>query len=671
MLWDWLTEPSAILTTSTDRRTARLSASLLLAAVTMLIISRLVRTVIAVPESDFNKLTFNINTLVLIICYSLARTRYYRVGTILGITIVLFILYLQTIYRAANDPVHLTDSTVWSAGIVLIGGIIISWRIMVGLVILYGVGLGLLPLFVPGLTFYDVRFSLEFTIGMSALITAAAALRSRDIRRIEEQSAQLVTSESRYRTLLEAGFEAIIIHDNGIILDVNDTVIQLTGYTMPELIGKMTIELVAPDAQAVIAKYYEQRSLETLVYESVLQHKDGHRIDIELRSRAIVYQDEWVRVIAMRDITESKQSREQLKNLYDNLDRVFFSFSAIDIRVLQISPACEKMYGYPPQSFYDDPSIWFTLTHPDDVDGFTNDLLQIANGRRELAPFRIIRKDGEIRWIELLMMPAHDSAGNIVRIDGLATDVTERREIEVQQRELRSERERSLVLRQFITDASHDLRTPLATMYTSLYLLRRISPADEKISRYLDTLETQTTHLSRVLDDLFTMSRLDAPETYIEKYRVDVNQIMENIINGRKEKAAEKQIQLHYVPADAPLWVMADKDYLLVALGHVVTNALQYTPSGGSVTIRNCNLPTKQACVEVEDTGMGIHAAEIPYIFDRFYRSDKARKTDQGGVGLGLSLARKIVEIHDGTILADSTPGKGTTFRIALPLVLQ
>ena len=170
-----------------------------------------------------------------------------------------------------------------------------------------------------------------------------------------------------------------------------------------------------------------------------------------------------------------------------------------------------------------------------------------------------------------------------------------RREIEVQQRELRSERERSLVLRQFITDASHDLRTPLATMYTSLYLLRRVSPPDEKISRYLDPLESQTTHLSRVLDDLFTMSRLDAPETYIEKFRVDINQIMENIVNGRKETAAEKQLELHFQQTDEPLWVMADKDYLLVALGHVVTNALQYTPTGGSVTIRNGRPTSKRS----------------------------------------------------------------------------
>ena len=220
---------------------------------------------------------------------------------------------------------------------------------------------------------------------------------------------QLLTSESRYRTLLEAGFEAIIIHDNGIILDVNDTVLQLTGYSLPEVMGKKTIELVTPDAQAVIAKLYASRTLETLVYESVLQHKDGRRIDIEVRSRAITYQDELVRVIAMRDITESKQSREQLKNLFDNLDRVFFS--AGDVRVLQISQACEKLYGYPPQVFYDDPSLWFKLTHPDDAATFTDDFFQIANGRHELRPFRIIRKDGEIRWVEFMIMPAHNRRG--------------------------------------------------------------------------------------------------------------------------------------------------------------------------------------------------------------------------------------------------------------------
>ncbi len=636
----------------------------------LLIFRRVLAAVLVVPYTNTFAI-FTINLVIVGVGYLISRTRYYRIGTLITVTLIAIEFYAQTVVRAAEDPTHLGETAVWLIAVLLVGGMAISWRVLLLLVAIYIIGLLALPYTVPGVILPNTRFAIEFIASVSILISITAALRTRDIRRMEEQSVQLSTSENRYRTLLDAGFEAIIIHDNGEILDVNDPALRLTGYSNSEIMKMRTIELVAPEAQSVIAQWYKEHNLENLVYESVLLHKDGRHLDIEVRSRAIEYQNKLVRVIAMRDITESKQAREQLKNLFDNLDRVFFSFSAIDIQMIQISPSCEKIYGYPQQAFYDDPSIWFSLTHPDDANRFTEDFQQIVHGQRELRPFRIVRKDGEIRWVEMLIMPAHDSGGNLLRFDGLVADITERRQIEYQQRELRAERERSVVLRQFITDASHDLRTPLATMYTSLYLLRRVSPEDEKISRHLDTLTEQTSHLSRVLNDLFTMSRLDAPETYVEKFRLDINQVMDNIVNSSSEAASEKQIQVRYTPADHPLWVMGDKDYLIMALGHVVTNALQYTPSGGSITIRNIDQPDKKICVEVEDTGIGIHATEMAYIFDRFYRSDKARQTDRGGVGLGLSLARKIVEIHNGSIKAESVPGDGSTFRITLPHMLQ
>lgn len=638
----------------------------------MAVAIRILRTAIHVPESEFNVDTYALTILVMCVCYGVSRTAYYRIGLILAISAVLLVIYIQTVYRAFTNPVHLTDSMAWAVGIVLIGGLVVSWQMMLVEAIAFIVGLAALPLFVPGLTFFDVRFPLEFAIGMTTLITIAAVLRQRDLGRIKQQTADLTTSEVRYRTLLEASFEAIIIHDNGLIIDLNDAVLTMTGHkSAAELIGTMTIHLATPDARPPIAKLYAERPPDDLFYETVLQHIDGSRIDVEVRSRIITYQGQTVRVLAMRDITQSKQANEQIKNLFDSLDRVFYSFSAITGQVLQISPACEKLYGYPPEDFYDDFSLWGRIVHPEDLPLFLDDLLHVTRDHHTMRPCRIIRKDGVERWVEILITPVYNAADELTRFDGLVADITERRQIEAEQRELQSERERSLVLRQFITDASHDLRTPLATLYTSLYLLRRVSPPDENISRYLSTLESQTAHLSRVLDDLFTMSRLDAPETFVEKARIDINQVMDNVLNSHKQVIAQKSLQLHYYPADAPVEVNVDKDYLLMALNHVVKNAIQYTPADGTITIRVCAPNAQNAQIEVADTGIGIQPSEMASIFDRFYRSDRARKTDIGGVGLGLSLARKIVEVHDGKIEAESTPGEGSLFRITLPLMIK
>jgi PAS domain S-box-containing protein len=671
-LWRWLTESSSALTQPIDRRNARLIAALFLMAIVLAVVIRIIRTALHVPESEFNIDTYAVTILVLCVCYGVSRTGHYRTGLILGISAVLMVIYIQSVYRAYTNPVHLTDSMAWAAGIILIGSLVVSWQLMLCLAVAFILGLAALPVFVPGLTFYDVRFPLEFTIGMTALITITAILRQRDLGRIKQQTADLTASEARYRTLLEASFEAIVIHDNGLILDLNDAVLTMTGHkSAAELIGKMTIDLTTPDARPAIAKLYATRSLDSLVYETVLQHTDGGRVDVEVRSRAITYQGQLVRVIAMRDITHSKQANEQIKNLFESLDRVFYSFSAVTGQVLQISPACEKLYGYQPEEFYDDLSLWGKIIHPEDMSLFIEDLMDVTRDQHTMRPFRIIRKDGVLRWVEILITPVYNAADELTRFDGLVADITERRQIEAEQREFHAERERSLVLRQFITDASHDLRTPLATLYTSLYLLRRVSPPDENISRYLSTLETQTAHLSRVLDDLFTMSRLDSPESYLEKSSIDINQIMDNVLNAQKHAVTQKQLQLHYFPSESPLEVMADKDYLLVALNHVVSNAVQYTSDNGSITIRICVPNAKDVQIEVADTGIGIQPSEMAYIFDRFYRSDRARKTDIGGVGLGLSLARKIVEVHEGKIEAESTPGEGSIFRITLPLMLK
>jgi PAS domain S-box-containing protein len=667
-LWHRLTDPPATLTKPTDRRDARVMAIVLTATIFLIVVRRIIIT-LTDPFASDTLLIFSVNLTVVAICYLFSRTRYYRIATITLLIALLLSSYIQTLNRAFNDPVHISEVPMWMISALLIAGLIIPWRILLGTTLIYLIALVMMPAIVPGLTYLDMRFTLEFTIGLSLLITVVTALRQWDLHRIEEQKALLTISEARYRTLLEAGFEAIIIHDVGLILDVNDAVVNLTGYTAKELIGTRTIDLVTADARDMIQKLYAEHTQDNLVYETALQHKDGRRIDIEVRSQIISYQGQVVRVIVFRDITQSKQSSEQIKNLFNSLDRVFYSFSALDNHVIQISSGCEKLYGYPQQTFYDDPAIWSKIIHTEDMPRFVEDFKQITLTQHDIRPFRIVRKDGEIRWVEILIIPVYNAANELTRFDGLVTDITERRQIEAEQRELQAERERSLVLRQFITDASHDLRTPLATLYTSLYLLRRVSPPDDNITRYLNTLEDQTKHLSRVLDDLFMMSRLDSPETYVERHPMDINQVMDNVVNAQKSLAAGKHLHFDYIPAASSVLVSADKDYLLVALNHIVRNAVQYTPDGGSVTIRICAPAEQLAQIEITDTGIGIQPSEMGYIFDRFYRSDRARKADVGGVGLGLSLARKIVEIHGGTIEAESIPGEGSIFRIMLPLM--
>lgn len=670
-VWEDLTKASRNLSFH-EQRLARLVSSLLIVSIALLIGGRIIRLAVGIESYTFFHITTNINIAILAAAYLVSRTRHYRAAAICAIGGVQMTIFAQTLYQAHMNPSKLTDAIIWSAGLLLIGNLVLSWRVMLGMAMANVMALLMLPRIVAGLTYSEVRIGFEFVAGMSLFIIIVGALRRRDLVQIEEQAMELRANEERYRTLLEASLEALVIHEQGIIRDVNDAFTRITGYTRDEVTGMRTIDLVAPDAREAIQALFSPLIGDIKYYETVVLHKNGQRVDAEIRSRNIYYHGKLVRVIAARDITESKRMREQLKNILDNFDRVFFSINGMDSSVNLISAGCEKLYGYPPDYFYAHPDVWFQVVHPDDLPRFQTELQDMLSKGRDLYRYRIIRRDGEIRWVEVYMIPALDAGGMLLRLDGIVTDITEQRLVEGRTRELESERERSLVLRQFITDASHDLRTPLATMYTSLYLLRRLSPEDdERIQHHIQTLEDQSFHLSRVLEDLFTMSRLDDPASYVEKEAVDLNYVVETVIKGLSGVAQERRLKVQYEHCPNPVWVLADHEYLGQAVRNILTNALHYSPAESAIRVIVKRNDGKMVEVVVEDNGIGIQAEELPYIFDRFYRSDKARQTEKGGVGLGLPLAKKIVEVHGGEIKAESIPNKGSTFRILLPAMLE
>lgn len=207
-------------------------------------------------------------------------------------------------------------------------------------------------------------------------------------------------------------------------------------------------------------------------------------------------------------------------------------------------------------------------------------------------------------------------------------------------------------------------------MNTSLYLLRRKSNDLGEAATHVDTLDMQLAHLTRLLEDLFAMSRLDEPELYMERALLDLDQLVTRIIQELGPDAARKKQQLRFDASGRLPSVLADQVDLRRAITHLVANALSYTPAGGQITVRT-RLEKQNVIVEVQDTGIGIDPQDLPHIFERFYRADLARQTETGGSGLGLAIVQKIIENHSGTIDVESQLGAGSTFRICLPLPSQ
>ena len=231
--------------------------------------------------------------------------------------------------------------------------------------------------------------------------------------------------------------------------------------------------------------------------------------------------------------------------------------------------------------------------------------------------------------------------------------------------------ERMRVMKQFMQDVAHDLRTPLTSMIMSLDLLNKyLKDYDNpKVKRHLDTLEVQTHRLQEMVQDVFDMFNLDTEKfaTSMHYNLVGVNTLVGELIREHESHAQRKQHQLDWSPFEYEVFIRADKAQLKRAVGNLILNAINYTPEGGRIEIKLGTI-MDTIYIEVKDNGIGIPEEEIEHIFDHFYRADKARSATTGGTGLGLAIVKKIVELHHGEIMVNSEPDVGSKFRIILPL---
>lgn len=223
--------------------------------------------------------------------------------------------------------------------------------------------------------------------------------------------------------------------------------------------------------------------------------------------------------------------------------------------------------------------------------------------------------------------------------------------------------------RRFVADASHELRTPLTSLEgMSEMLLMGADRGDSRaVQRMAKSMHGELGRMARLVADLLTLSRLDgsAPMQFVQ---VDAVKLLENVAEqvGPMAEAREVSVQVIHV-GDEPVMVPADPDRLKQVVLNLVDNALRYTPASGEVRLTAKNEAGGKVRLEVQDTGPGLAAEDIPRIFDRFYRGDPSRARTTGSTGLGLAIVNSIIEAHGGSIEASTTPGSGACFVVTLP----
>jgi GAF domain-containing protein len=221
----------------------------------------------------------------------------------------------------------------------------------------------------------------------------------------------------------------------------------------------------------------------------------------------------------------------------------------------------------------------------------------------------------------------------------------------------------------FVADVSHELRTPLTNIRLYLDLLDK--GRSERFADYLETLHRETSRLIDLIEDLLTVSRLDAGTAEMEPVWIDLNSMAAGLVEDRRRLVARVDLSIEYDPQiDLPL-VRADERMISQVVANLLTNAVNYTPPGGKITVRTDTIADgekKWARLAVVDTGLGIPESELPRLFERFFRGSASRARGISGTGLGLAICKEILDRHGGRITAASQAGQGSTFTIWLPV---
>ena len=274
-------------------------------------------------------------------------------------------------------------------------------------------------------------------------------------------------------------------------------------------------------------------------------------------------------------------------------------------------------------------------------------------------------KDGAFREKILFSpLPPLAQADEIDRVAATYNEMAERMTAMI--RELQRQ---ETVRRDLVANVSHDLRTPLASLrgYLETLIIKGDSLSAEEQRTYLAIAAQQTERLARLVAELFELAKLEAKDVTVQAEAFQVAELIQDVVQKFELDAERRRLDIRAeVGADLP-FVMADIGLAERVLQNLIDNALRHTPVGGRVTVTT-QAREREVLITVADTGSGIPKDHLPHIFDRLYRVDKSRDSRSGGAGLGLAIARQIVELHGGRIVVESEPGRGTAFSFSLPL---
>ncbi len=327
-----------------------------------------------------------------------------------------------------------------------------------------------------------------------------------------------------------------------------------------------------------------------------------------------------------------------------------------------VSPSCEKIMGYKPEDFYNNPNLFFEIIHPDDR-SFLEALIDPYSSFSEPLTLRWRHKSEYYVWTEQKSTFFVDEETRITRVEGIIRDITDRKKVEENLKN--TEKSRQTLL----TNISHELRTPITSIVGYIAAIKEGRFEENTKKNYIDLIYKKSLYLQRLVQDLFQLTQFESKQISFNFSQITISEFIKDILEKYGWDISQNNInyEINYEISEVFLqsFVIIDIERIDQVCSNIVFNAIKYTPTGGMITINLKHYDKDYLLVSISDTGPGILPKDTENIFDRFFRS----KTHQNyeGSGLGLAISKEIIEFHKGNIWVESEVGKGSTFFITIP----
>jgi PAS domain S-box-containing protein len=534
------------------------------------------------------------------------------------------------------------------------------------------------PRFLFQRAFFDIAALLAFLFGCLFIIGAIEAMHRTRARLAREMVERQLTEAERARsqnllatTLASIGDGVIVTDARGSITFLNAEAERMTRWTQSDASGKpledvfrILNEMTRQPAENPVEKVLRFGKVVGLANHTLLLGKDGTELPIDDSAAPIRTGDGPIFgvVLVFRDVTEQRKSdfaRARLAAIVE------FSGDAIVTKnlngVIQTwNAGAQRMFGYQPEEIIGK-SIT-TIIPPERMNEETEILADLRSGRphQRIETVRLT-KDGRHIHVSVSVSPLKDTDGRVIGASKIIHDVTD---IVAAREALREESRRK---DEFLAILSHELRNPLAPVRMAVAVLNKIGPAQPEQQQLRDVIDRQTTQLTRLLDDLLDVSRISSGKISLRKERFNIGEAVSSAVESIRPQMDARGHELLVDAPPEPIYVEGDTTRLSQVFVNLLNNAAKYTDRGGRITLTFRRVGS-DAVIRVIDPGIGLTPEQISRIFEMFAQVDESLERGEGGLGVGLALARTLVQLHGGEIEAKSAGlGKGSEFIVRIP----